>query len=141
MKHSFTTRLFFEEPVGTFVQGHVFVIAPDISGAKQDERAGYWHCDISNQDKLTWSERVYALFGLPTGTPIARASAVERYTERSRSVLERVRAYALKRKLGFIIDAEIRSDRGAHRWIRVMALPILGRHGRVVALHGLKRPL
>ena len=36
MKGSFTYSLFQKEPVGTFADGHVFVIAPDVSGAEQD---------------------------------------------------------------------------------------------------------
>jgi hypothetical protein len=141
MKGSFTNMLFYEEPAGTFAQGHVFVIAPEVTGAEQETGVGYWHCDISKQDKLTWSERVYALFGLAAGTPVVRDWAVERYTEQSKHALEHVRNYAIKRKLGFILDAEIRPQGGGDRWIRVLAVPILARNGRVVGLHGLKRPL
>ena len=142
MKGSFTRMLFDEEPIGTFSEGHVFVIAPDVSEAELDGRAGYWRCDIVDDEKLTWSDKVYALFGLPAGTPVARDWAVERYTDPSKSVLEFVRTYALKRKLGFILDAEISPQGGDNRWIRVLAVPILAkRSGRVVGLHGLKRPL
>ena len=142
MKGSFTRMLFDEEPVGTFREGHVFVIAPDVSGADVDTGVGYWRCDITDNEKLTWSDRVYALFGLPAGTPVVRDWAVERYTDRSKSVLEYVRTYALKRKLGFILDAEISPEGEDNRWIRVLAVPILAkRSGRVVGLHGLKRSL
>ena len=142
MKGSFTKSLFNEEPAGTFVQGHVFVIAPDISGAERDDRLGYWRCDISDDDKLTWSQQVYALFGLPDGAPITRDWAVQRYTGQSRIILEHVRTYALKRKLGFILDVEICPEGGSPRWIRVLAMPILDKKdGRVVGLQGLKRLL
>ncbi len=142
MKGSFTYSLFQKEPVGTFADGHVFVIAPDVSGAEQDPRAGYWRCDFAQDERLTWSEKVYALFGLPAGTPVMRDWAVERYTEPSKTALERVRKYALRRKLGFILDAAIRLEGGGNRWIRVLAVPILAkRRGRVVGLHGLKRSL
>jgi PAS domain-containing protein len=142
MKGSFTYRLFQEEPVGTFADGHVFVNAPDVVGVEQDSRAGYWRCDIAHDDRLTWSEKVYELFGLPAGTPVMRDWAVACYTEPSKTVLERVRTYALSRKLGFILDAAIRLKGGGHRWIRVLAVPILAKgSGRVVGLHGLKRPL
>ena len=142
MQDSFVYRLFHEEPLGTFEDGYVFVIAPDLAGADQDAHAGYWHCDIAHDDKLTWSEKVYALFGLPDGTPVVRDWAVERYTEPSKTILERVRTYALSRKLGFILDAAIRREEGGHRWIRVLAVPIMAKSsGRVVGIHGLKRPL
>ena len=142
MKDSFVNALFQEEPLGTFEDGYVFVIAPDLAGAERDPRAGYWHCDIAHDDRLTWTEKVYALFGLPVGTPVKRDWAVARYAEPSKTTLERVRTYALRRKLGFILDAAIHGEEGSHRWIRVLAVPILAkRSGRVVGVHGLKRAL
>jgi len=113
-----------------------------LDGAEQDPGAGYWRCDIAEDDQLTWSENVYALFGLPAGTPVMRDWAVERYAEPSRTILERVREFALNRKLGFILDAEICPEGGGSCWIRVIAVPILAKdNGRVVGLQGLKRPL
>lgn len=142
MKDSFVNALFHEEPLGTFEDGYVFVIAPDLTGAERDPGAGYWRCDIAHGDRLTWTEKVYAMFGLPAGTPVKRDWAVARYAEPSRTTLERVRTYALRRKLGFILDAAILGEGGSHRWIRVLAVPILAkRSGRVVGVHGLKRPL
>ena len=142
MKDSFVNALFQEEPLGTFEDGYVFVISPDLAGAERDPGAGYWRCDIADDDRLTWTEKVYALFGLPFGTPVKRDWAVARYAEPSRTTLERVRTYALRRKLGFILDAAILGEGGSHRWIRVLAVPILAkRSGRVVGVHGLKRAL
>lgn len=100
MKGSFTKSLFDDEPPGAFTEGHVFVNAPDISGADRDPCLGYWRCDIAHDDELTWSGEVYALFGLPDETPVTREWAVQRYSEQSRRALEHVRTYALKRKLG-----------------------------------------
>jgi len=140
MTGSFVSALFHEEPAGTFADGHVFVSAPDLTSAQQDPGIGYWHCDIADHERLTWSEKVYELFGLPAGTPIVRDWAVKRYDEYSRTALERVRKYALSRKLSFILDAEIAPEGANQRWIRVLAVPILA-DGRVVGLHGLKRAL
>lgn len=141
MNSSLVNSLFYEEPAGAFLHGHIFVSAPDLESAQQDPANGYWHCNIADNDKLTWSERVYELFGLPPGVPIERDEAVARYAEHSKVALERVRNYALsRRRFGFILDAEITPDGAGKRWIRVLAVPILTR-GRVVALHGLKRAL
>jgi len=137
---TFVNALFDEEPAGTFVQGHVFRAAPDLASALQDPGNGYWHCDIADEDSLTWSEKVYELFGLRTGSPIGRDWAVGRYSEESRSALERLRTLGLNRNLGFILDAEIRPQAEESRWIRVLAVPILSNR-RVVGLHGLKRAL
>lgn len=114
--------------------------APDLSSAQQDPSIGYWHCDVAHKDRLTWSEEVYELFGLSSGTPVQRDWAVTRYSELSRSALERVRPYALRRKCGFILDAAIKPEGAGDRWIRVLAYPIVA-GDRVVGLHGLKRAL
>jgi hypothetical protein len=140
MKGSFVNALFRDEPAGAFSRGHVFINAPDVSSDQPDPEIGYWHCDISHRNRLTWSKRVYDLFGLPNGTLIDRDWAVSRYSELSKNILERVRTYAIDRKLGFILDAEISPPGAGKRWIRVLAVPILS-GGRVVGVHGLKRAL
>jgi hypothetical protein len=140
MTGSVANSLFYEEPAGTFADGHVFRAAPDLNSAQEDPDKGYWRCDVADDDRLTWSKKVYELFGLPAGTPVEREWAVARYTEESRTALERVRTFGLNRRLGFILDAEIAADAGRNRWIRVLAVPILA-DGRVVGLHGLKRAL
>ena len=136
----FANVLFYEDPPGSFAEGHIFVSKPDLTAGQQDPRGGYWHCDIRHHDKLTWSEKVYELFGLPKGTPVERDWAVSRYVGLSRTALEKVRTYALRRKYGFILDAAIKTEGAEDRWIRILAYPIVSR-GRVVALHGLKRGL
>ena len=133
-------KLFYDEPAGAFAEGHVLRTAPNLTSAIDDPDNGYWHCDIADHDALTWSEKVYELFGLPAGAVIERDWAVARCTEHSRAALQRVRTLGLDRKLGFILDAEIQVDGLNSRWIRVLAVPIT-REGRVVGLHGLKRAL
>lgn len=140
MTDSFVNALFFDEPAGTFSDGYLFRSAPDLASARADPGIGYWHCDIADNDRLTWSEKVYELFGLPAGAPIDRDWAVSQYSETSKTTLEHVRNFGLSRKFGFILDAEIRPEGAGNCWIRVLAVPILA-NGRVVGLHGLKRGL
>jgi hypothetical protein len=111
-----------------------------VTDAKSDPDIGYWHCDITDEDRLTWSDKVYELFGLSPGSPVERDWAVARYGENSKTSLERVRKYALSHNFGFILDAAIEPEGGDCRWIRVLAVPIV-EDGRIVGLHGLKRPL
>jgi len=140
MNGSVADALFNEEPPGTFLFGHVFRSAPDLTDAQQDPDSGYWHCDVADHDRLTWTEKVYELFGLPAGAPVEREWAVARYSEQSKDILQRVRSFALNRQFGFILDAAIKPEGERNRWIRVLAVPILA-DGRVVGLHGLKRAL
>ena len=140
MDGSFVDAMFYDEPPGAFAGGYIFRSAPDLTSAIDDPDNGYWHCDIADDDKLTWSEKVYELFGLAAGTPVERDWAVARYSDASKSTLERVRTYGLNRKFGFILDAQITPQGADDRWIRVLAVPIMT-DGRVVGLHGLKRAL
>ncbi len=140
MSGAYVDRLFHEEPAGAFQAGYVFRSPPDLTAAQQDPDRGYWHCDVADQDRLTWSDRVYELFGLPAGTPIEREWAVGRYSEQSRAALQQLRSFGLKRDWSFILDAEIEPEGAGSRWIRILAVPISA-DGRVVGLHGVKRAL
>ena len=133
--------LFREESAETFREGYVFRSGPDLKGARQDRADwGYWSCDLADHDRLTWSDKVYELFGLPVGIPVEREWAVGRYSAPSRATLQRVREFALRHALGFILDAEIEPEGACRRWIRVLAVPV-SEDGRIVRLHGLKRAL
>src|SRR6476661_5808185 len=112
MNKSFVIELFYAEPAGTFTEGYVFRTAPDLTSAVDDPRNGYWHCNVTRDDRLMWSEKVCELFGLPAGAPIEREWAVARYSEHSKEALERVRTFGLNREFGFILDAEITPEGG-----------------------------
>jgi len=134
-------QLFLSEPAGRFALGHVFSgNKAFVEPARVNEGIGHWRCDITDDNRLTWSEEVYDLFGIPAGTPVKRDDAVAHYSEQSKGVLDRVRAFAINRKCGFILYAMISADGGSNRWIRLIAFPILNA-GRVVGLQGLKRAL
>nr|WP_299849355.1 hypothetical protein [Sphingomonas bacterium] len=97
---------------------------------------GQWYCDLAD-DGLNWSAEVYDLFGFPRGAMVSRTAAAARYGEASRAAMERLRAYAIRHRRGFTLDAEIVTAPGDRRWMRLVAAPIYeGR--RAVALRGLK---
>jgi len=134
-------QLFLSEPAGRFALGHVFSGTKGfVEPAGANKGFGHWRCDISEDNRLTWSEEVYDLFGIPAGTQVERDDALAHYSDQSKGVLERVRAFAISRKCGFILDALICPDGGGNRWIRLIAFPIMNA-GRVVGLQGLKRAL
>jgi len=136
-------QLFFAEPAGRFAFGHVFrsaevFWAPAEIAERRD--TGSWRCDLTDHDRLTWSDTVYELFGLPVGEFVPRELAVARYSEQSKAVLERLRRFAIKNRCGFILDAAIKPDGLDNQWIRIVTIPIV-EGGKVVGLHGLKRSL
>jgi PAS domain-containing protein len=100
---------------------------------------GQWECDVDD-GRLTWSSSVYDLFGLPREHDLKRANIVEQYCEPSRAAMERLRAYAIKHRRGFTLDAEIQPINGARRWMRLITVPVCV-DGRVVRLEGLKRQI
>jgi len=52
--------------------------------------------------------------------------------------MERLRAYAIKHRRGFTLDAQIRpAVGGKYRWMRLIAAPVCSGE-RVARLHGLK---
>jgi len=98
---------------------------------------GLWECTLSD-NALSWTDGVFDLFGLPRGAAIERDEIAALYAEPSRSAMERLRAYAIKHRRGFTLDAEIMPVTGPVKWMRLIAAPVcVGR--QVVRLHGIKQ--
>lgn len=100
---------------------------------------GRWSCDLAD-NQLSWTDPVFDLFGLPRGADIARDDVVALYREESRAAMDHLRAYAIKHRRGFTIDAEIRTVAGDRRWMRLLASPLC-EGNRVVRLQGLKQDI
>ena len=142
MAKAFSQTAFSRDPAGCYALGQILTATAlniDFDGDHGDDDVGFWQCDLTNHDALTWSDKVYEIFGLPHGSEVRREEAVTRYREHSRGVLERLRTSAINRRCGFILDAAIDLD-GFTRWIRILAAPIV-ENDRVVGLRGLKRIL
>jgi len=97
---------------------------------------GCWECDLAD-NSLIWSGGVYDIFGLPRGSRLTRDETVALYAGESRAKMERLRAYAIRHRRGFTLDAEIRPAAGAPRWMRLVCAPVL-EGDRPIRLHGLK---
>ena len=100
------------------------------------QKPGEWSCDLSD-NSLRWSREVYEIFGIPDGARLSRDETAAFYCEGSRAAMETLRAYAIRHRRGFTLDAEIQPGQGARRWMRLMAEPVcVG--DQVVKLRGLK---
>lgn len=125
-----------------FELGHAFAwpaSSPAVTQLPEELAArgvGLWECDLAD-NSLTWSAAVYDIFGLPRGIQVRRQDAVALYTDDSHAAMERLRAYAIKHRRGFTLDAELRPAQGGPRWMRLIAVPICDDR-RVVRLHGVK---
>ena len=128
-----------------FELGHAFdwpasapvLVADTLSAELAEQGIGLWSCDLAD-NSLTWSDGVYDIFGLPRGATVRRAEAVRLYAEDSGAAMERLRAYAIKHRRGFTLDAELRPAQGGARWMRLVAVPVYDGL-RAVRLHGVKR--
>ncbi len=98
---------------------------------------GWWECDIADNNRLSWSDEVYDIFGLPRGAAVTREETVALYEDGSRAAMEKLRAYAIKHRRGFTLDVEIKPAAAAPRWMRLIAAPLCV-NGQIVKLQGLK---
>lgn len=101
---------------------------------------GRWSCDLTDDDRLTWSDAVFDIFGLPRGAAVSRAEAVALYCEHSRAAMERLRAHAIRHRRGFTLDARIIPAQGQPRWMRLIAAAVC-EGNRVLRLEGIKAPI
>jgi len=109
----------------------------DVVAPVRPARLGQWECDLTDDDRLSWSDEVYDIFGIPRGVAVARHEAVALYTEGSRAAMEKLRAYAIRHRRGFTLDVEIKPARALRRWMRLIAAPVCAGDD-VVRLQGLK---
>ncbi len=98
---------------------------------------GWWECDLVDNNRLSWSNEVYDIFGLPRGAAVTRAETVALYEDGSRTAMEKLRAYAIRHRRGFTLDVEIRPATASPRWMRLIAAPVCI-DDRIVKLQGLK---
>ncbi|MCJ8157750.1 GGDEF domain-containing protein [Sphingomonas sp. LaA6.9] len=100
---------------------------------------GAWECDLRD-DSLTWTTSIFDLFGLPRDTGVDRADAVARYCDESREAMELLRAYAIKHRRGFTMDARLISPDGEPRWMR-LATAVECEERRPSRLYGTKQDI
>ena len=109
----------------------------DIVAPVRPARLGQWECDLADNNRLSWSDEVYDIFGFPRGVSVTRDESAAVYCEGSRAVMEKLRAYAIKHRRGFTLDVEIQPAQARRRWMRLIAAPVCA-DDRVVKLQGLK---
>lgn len=100
---------------------------------------GAWECRLADT-RLSWTDGIYDLFGLPRGSAIHRPSIVDLYHDDSRAEMERLRGRLIASGQGFSMDARIRTVAGAERWMRLSA-SVAHEHGRPVRIHGAKQDI
>ena len=98
---------------------------------------GVWECDLVTSE-LAWTDTVYDMFEIEPGMPLERDAIVAMYEPESRIRLETIRSEAIRRGIGFALDAQIRTGKGNMRWIRITA-DIESERGKAVRIFGTKQ--
>lgn len=102
-------------------------------------KIGVWECDLAT-GRLTWTDMVYDIFGMPRGTPIDRETTLQLYEPGSRREMERLRAEAINSGTGFDLDIQIKPAVSEVRWVRLTAL-VEQDKGRSVRIFGTKQDI
>jgi len=106
-----------------------------LAEAQAVARMGSWEWEIAS-GKVTWSDELYRIFGVPPGTEVDYAAYRRRLhpedRERARGVIEE----ALEARSPFVITHRIIRPDGTRRWIQGEGKPILDESGRVVRMIG-----
>ncbi|WP_019903337.1 diguanylate cyclase [Methylobacterium sp. 77] len=102
-------------------------------------RIGVWECRLEDET-LTWTDTVYRIFDLPTGSAVDRKTTLACYSQESRTRLDELRSRAIAERNGFTLDAEIVTVMGNRRWIRLTAT-VECEDGIPVRIFGMKQDI
>ena len=104
-----------------------------LSMAQELGRIGTWHLDMVN-NKLTWTDETYRLFGIPAGTPLTYEVFLDcvhpddrAYVDREWSNRVKTNEYDIEHRL--LVEGDV-------RWVREKAEVTFDDHGRAVSAIG-----
>lgn len=101
----------------------------DLNKAQTIAHIGSWHLDVA-LDRLTWSDEVFRIFGIPGGTPLTYESFLRSIHPADRDLVERAWSAAMH---GAAYDIEHRIIVGdAVKWVRERAEVEFDTDGRAV---------
>lgn len=104
----------------------------DLRRAQEVAHIGNWHIDLNNE--LVWSDEVYRIFGIPSGTALTYEKFLTRIHPDDREHVDRKWAAALK---GEPYDIEHRIVAGDNiKWVREMAQLELDKGGNLTGGFG-----
>ncbi|BBN82547.1 hypothetical protein PA25_25320 [Pseudoalteromonas sp. A25] len=78
---------------------------------------GGWEYDIVAQ-KLTWSDEVYDIYGLPIDTPLTPEVAISFYDGEDQAHIQRVFSDALESGLPYSVELKLVAANGEKKWVK-----------------------
>ena len=101
----------------------------NLNKAQEIAHIGSWHLDVA-RDQLTWSDEVFRIFGVPTGTPLTYESFLASIHPADRDAVDKAWTAAMR---GAPYDIEHRIVvGGALKWVRERAEVEFDKDGRAV---------
>lgn len=88
--------------------------------ASDAARIGVWECSLP-EETLTWTDVIFDIFDMPRDRMPDRATTLACYTEASARELGERRSQAIATRSGFSMEAEIVTQKGNRRWMRITA--------------------
>jgi diguanylate cyclase (GGDEF)-like protein/PAS domain S-box-containing protein len=108
----------------------------ELKAAQRLAQIGNWHWDI-RADLHTWSEEVFALYGLPPQDgPVPYPKVQEYFTAQSWAVLEAAVQRCRDEGCPYQCDAELVHNDGSHHWVAMIGNAVRDQKGSITALHG-----
>lgn len=97
--------------------------------------AGAWYIDLKNEE-LFWSEGVYDIYKIPSGTPTNRIEAMSYYAEHEQERIKKCVDDCIKLYKPFDEEFEFVDAEGVHKWVRAHGEPVLSAGGELIRVAG-----
>ncbi|MGD2009225.1 MAG: PAS domain S-box protein, partial [Cellvibrionales bacterium] len=108
----------------------------DVLNTVQDTlNVGGWRLDLSTGLAL-WSDKVYELHKVPTGTPVEKLDAINFYAPHERERIAYCVEEGAARGTPWDIECEFYDAEGTHKWVRATGKAIRDEHGNITHLTG-----
>ncbi|MDJ0556313.1 MAG: PAS domain S-box protein [Microcoleaceae cyanobacterium MO_207.B10] len=103
--------------------------------AEELAHLGNWEYDILT-GKITWSDELFHIFGLPVGQPFTYVEMLEWYYPEDAQYLDKLIQKSIQKAEPYSIEAKILAINGQKRYIFTKGQPVVNKQGQVIKLFG-----
>ena len=97
---------------------------------------GHWRLDLAD-DSLFWSENIFAIYGLPAGSPPSLENAILPFHPEDRDKVANHVETARETAQPYVFEARLLRPNGEVRQVEARGHPELNGDGKVIALYGM----
>ncbi|WP_289024164.1 PAS domain-containing protein [uncultured Salegentibacter sp.] len=96
---------------------------------------GHWSYNIGSGE-VTWSKKVYEIYGLSEKEPIDFERAIEFYSETSQKKIKNAVKDAIEKGLEYRLKLQLVDAKNNRKWVRAIGTPLL-RKGKCIQIFGI----